>query len=111
MVIKITECECMDSGRRLLIDMANYEILLDWVQALVNQTASYIPLDCYVIVDATHKFWLYRGGELDHDDSEACIRCLKRRSKLSQRFPRDYGFVHADMFERELCISLINQVN
>lgn len=108
MIIKITECEGTDAGRGLLRDLAEYECLRDWIQALVDRTAEYIPLDCHVIVDEGHAFWLYQAGQLFRDQADACLRRLKRRSKSSQRLPWDYGFVHADTFEAELFISLIN---
>ena len=108
MTIKITECEGTDAGRSLLRDLAKYECLRDWVQALVDRTAEYIPLDCHVIVDEEHAFWLYQAGQLFRDQADACLRRLERRSESSQRLPRDHGFVHADMFEAELFISLIN---
>ena len=108
MTIEIIECEGTDAGRGLLRDLAKYEYLLDWIQALVDRTAEYIPLDCHVIVDEGHSFWLYQAGQLLRDQADDCLRRLKRRSKSSQRLPRDHGFVHADMFEGELFISLIN---
>ena len=108
MTIKITECEGTDAGRGLLRDLAKYECLLDWIQALVDRTAEYIPLDCHVIVDEGHAFWLYQTGKLLRDQADACLQHLKLCSESSQRLPRDHGFVHADMFEGELFISLIN---
>ena len=108
MTIKITECEGTDAGRGLLRDMARYECLRDWVQALVDRTAEYIPLDCHVIVDEGHAFWLYQAGQPLRDQADACLRRLERLSESSQELPRDHGFVHADMFENELFISLIN---
>ena len=38
MTIKMTECEGTDAGRGLLRDLAKYECLLDWVQALVDRS-------------------------------------------------------------------------
>ena len=108
MTIKITECEGTDAGRSLLRDLAKYECLRDWVQALVDRTAEYIPMDCHVIVDEGHAFWLYQAGQMLRDQADACLRCLKRLSESSQELPWDHGFVHADMFEAELFISLIN---
>ena len=108
MTIKITECEGTDAGRGLLRDLAKYECLRDWVQALVDLTAEYIPLDCHVIVDEGHAFCLYQAGQLFRDQADACLQHLKLCFESSQRLPRDHGFVHADMFEGELFISLIN---
>ena len=93
MTIKITECERTDAGRGLLRDLAKYECLRDWVQALVDRTAEYIPLDCHVIVDEEHAFWLYQAGQLFRDQADACLRRLKRLSESSQQLPWDIGII------------------
>lgn len=57
MNIKITECEGTDAGRGLLRDLAKYECLRDWIQALVDRKfAAQAPCFSYGVSGAVAGF-------------------------------------------------------
>lgn len=57
MIIKITECEANYGGKDLFADLAEYNTILDWVKALIDGTANYTPLDCWVRIDENTVFF------------------------------------------------------
>lgn len=107
MIIKITECEANYGGKDLFADLAEYDTILDWVKALIDGTADYTPLDCWVRIDENTVFSIRSAGQLSQEDADACLGILRRMPKRMQRLPRDKGSIVADIFEHELVISLI----
>ena len=107
MIIKIMECEANYNGKDIFADLVEYDTFFDWVKALIDGTANYTPLDCWVRIDENTVFSIRSAGQLSQEDADACLGILRRMPKRMQQFPSDKGSVKADMFEHELFISLI----
>lgn len=107
MTIEIQECNGFCSGQSLLQDLGKYETVLDWVEAMTKQEAEFHPLDCFVSTDGKNRFGVIIAGQVSAQNLNDLQAAFKAVPEDLQLIPTDTMKIEADIFERELFISLV----
>lgn len=105
MVIIMEECEAFEDNMRLLKDLAKYQYMDKFIQALVEGKTAVGGLDIGVTVGG-HSYRLRYGGVQNEDECNACIEALKHLPRGQRQIAQDSGYIRWDMFEHELYINL-----
>lgn len=87
--------------------MARVETVLDWVEAMTKQEAEFHPLDCFVSTDGKNRFGVMIAGQVSTQNLNDLRAAFKAVLEDLLRIPTDTMKVTADIFERELFISLV----
>ena len=80
---------------------------LDWVEAMTKQDAEFHPLDCFVSTDGKNRFGVIIVGQVSTQNLNDLRAAFKVVLEDLLRIPTDTMKVTADIFERELFISLV----
>lgn len=107
MTIEIQECNGFCSGQSLFQDLGKYETVQDWVEALTKQDAEFHPLDCFVSTDGKNRFGVMIAGQVSTQILNDLRMAFESVPDDLLRIPTDTMKVTADIFERELFISLV----
>lgn len=107
MTIEIQECNGFCSGQSLFQDLGKYETVLDWVEAMTKQEAEFYPLDCFVSTDGKNRFGVMIAGQVSTQNLNDLRAVFKSVPEDLLRIPTDTMKIEADIFERELFISLV----
>lgn len=87
--------------------MARVETVLDWVEAMTKQEAEFHPLDCFVSTDGKNRFGVMIAGQVSTQNLNDLRAAFKAVLEDLLRIPTDTMKIEADIFERELFISLV----
>lgn len=107
MTIEIQECNGFCSGQSLFQDLGKYETVLDWIEAMTKQEAEFHPLDCFVSTDGKNRFGVMIAGQVSAQNLKDLRAAFKAVPEDLLQIPTDTMRVTADIFERELFISLV----
>ena len=107
MTIEIQECNGFCSGQSLFQDLGKYETVLDWVEAMTKQEAEFHPLDCFVSTDGKNRFGVMIAGQVSTQNLNDLRSAFEFVPEDLRLIPTDTMKVTADIFERELFISLV----
>lgn len=107
MTIEIQECNGFCSGQSLFQDLGKYETVLDWVEAMTKQEAEFHPLDCFVSTDGKNRFGVMLAGQISTQNLTDLRAAFESVPEDLLQIPTDTMKIRADIFERELFISLV----
>lgn len=107
MTIEIQECNGFCLGQSLFQDLGKYETVLDWVEAMTKQEAEFYPLDCFVSTDGKNRFGVMIAGQVSTQNLNDLRAVFESVPEDLLRIPTDTMKIEADIFERELFISLV----
>lgn len=77
------------------------------VEAMTKQEAEFYPLDCFVSTDGKNRFGVMLAGQVLTQNLNDLRAAFKSVPEDLLRIPTDTVKVTADIFERELFISLL----
>ena len=80
---------------------------MDWVEAMTKQEAEFYPLDCFVSTDGKNLFGVIIVGQVSTQNLNDLRAAFKFVPEDLLRIPTDTMKIEADIFERELFISLV----
>ena len=87
--------------------MARVESVLDWVEAMTKQEAEFYLLDCFVSTDEKNRFGVIIAGQVLTQNLNDLRAAFESVLEDLLRIPTDTMKIQADIFERELFISLV----
>lgn len=91
----------------LVETMVLVESGLDWIEAMTKQEAEFHPLDCFVSMDGKNRFGVIIAGQVLTQNLNDLRAAFKAVPEDLQLIPTDTMKIRADIFERELFISLV----
>lgn len=80
---------------------------MDWVEAMTKQEAEFHPLDCFVSTDGKNRFGMMIAGQVSTQNLNDLRAAFKSVPEDLPPIPTDMMKVMANIFERELFISLV----
>ena len=80
---------------------------MDWVEAMTIQEAEFHPLDCFVSADGKNWLGVIIAGQVSAQNLNDLRAAFKAVPEDLLQIPTDTMKVTADIFERELFISLV----
>lgn len=80
---------------------------MDWVEAMTKQEAEFYPLDCFVSTDGKNRFGVMIAGQVSTQNLNDLRAAFKVVPEDLLRISTDTMKIEADIFERELFISLV----
>lgn len=79
----------------------------DWIEAVVKKETVFCPLNCFVFTDGKNRFGVIIAGQVSTQNLNDLRAAFKSVPEDLLRIPTDTMKVTADIFERELFISLM----
>lgn len=105
MELKITECEGLANGGKLLLDLGTYNTVEKWIRAMLKRRSFYYPLYLTVVWNKRpHAF--ISGGDVSPKAEEWMEFLEKYLSPEHGDIPNDRMIISSDIFESELYIDL-----
>ena len=80
---------------------------MDGVEAMTKQEAEFYPLDCFVSTDGKNRFGVMIAGQVSTQNLNDLRAAFKVVPEDLLRISTDTMKIEADIFERELFISLV----
>lgn len=87
--------------------MAQVGTVQDWIEAMTKQETVFCPLDCFVSTDGKNRFGVMIAGQVSTQNLNDLRTAFKFVPEDLLRIPTDTMKIRADIFERELFISLV----
>ena len=107
MTIEIQECNGFCSGQSLFQDLGKYETVPDWIEAVAKKETAFCPLYCFVSTDGRNRFGVMIAGQVSTQNLTDLRAAFESVPEDLLQIPTDTMKIRADIFERELFISLV----